>query len=74
MIDTNVTNSAFPSQVVPEAEKRSWEYGLQVAQAIENEWFRGGRVNNSRWNNGYQNFNRFGLFNAIKKGFYGRIT
>jgi len=52
MINTS-TNSSFPNQVVPEAEKRSWEYGLQVAQAIEHEWFRGGRVNNSRWNNGY---------------------
>ena len=29
------TNSAFPSQVVPDAEKASWEYGSQVAQAIE---------------------------------------
>ena len=61
MINTS-TNSSFPNQVVPEAEKRSWEYGLQVAQAIENEWFRGGRVNNSRWNNGYQNFNRLRLY------------
>ena len=61
MIDIN-TNSAFPSQVVPEAEKRSWEYGLQVGQAIENEWFRGGRINSSRWMTGYQNFNRLRLY------------
>jgi len=45
MINTS-TNSSFPNQVVPEAEKRSWEYGLLVAQAIEHEWFRGGRINN----------------------------
>ena len=33
--------SAFPSQVVPDdAEKSSEEYGRQVAQAIEGEWFR----------------------------------
>ena len=61
MINTS-TNSSFPNQVVPEAEKRSWEYGLLVAQAIEHEWFRGGRINNSRWNSGYQNFNRLRLY------------
>ncbi len=61
MIKTT-SNSSFPSQVVPEAEKRSWEYGLQVAQAIENEWFRGGRINSSRWMTGYQNFNRLRLY------------
>ena len=61
MINTS-TNSSFPNQVVPEAEKRSLEYGLLVARAIEYEWFRGGRVNNSRWNSGYQNFNRLRLY------------
>ena len=61
MINTS-TNSSFPNQVVPEAEKRSLEYGLLVARAIEYEWFRGGRINNSRWNNGYQNFNRLRLY------------
>ena len=29
------SNSAFPSQVVSDAEKASWEYGSQVAMAIE---------------------------------------
>jgi hypothetical protein len=61
MINTS-TNSSFPSQVVPVAEKLSWEYGLKVAQAIEHEWFRGGRVNSSRWHVGYQNFNRLRLY------------
>ena len=37
------SNSAFPSQVVPDAEKASWEYGSQVASAIETEWFNQGR-------------------------------
>ena len=62
MINTNVTNSAFPSQVVPEAEKKTLEYGLQVGQAIEYEWFRGGRVNNGRWNSSYNAFNRLRLY------------
>jgi len=29
----------FPSQVVSDAEKISYEYGLKVARAIEGEWF-----------------------------------
>ena len=41
MIYTN-TNSSFPSQVVTNEEKASWEYGLRVARAIEGEWFGSG--------------------------------
>mgnify|MGYP003626504116 CR=1 FL=1 len=29
----------FPSQVVSDLEKTSWDYGLQVGKAIEREWF-----------------------------------
>jgi hypothetical protein len=61
MININ-TNSAFPSQVVPEAEKKTLEYGLAVGQAIEYEWFRGGRINSGKWNTGYANFNRLRLY------------
>ena len=42
MVYTNV-NSSFPSQVVPDAEKKTYEYGLAVAKAVEDEWFRGDR-------------------------------
>jgi len=55
-------NSAFPSQMVSEEEKKTLEYGLLVGQAIEYEWFRGGRVNGSRWNTGYQNFHNLRLY------------
>ena len=30
----------FPSQSVPDVEKASSEYGMQVAKAIEAEWFK----------------------------------
>jgi len=33
------TKSSFPSQAVPDIEKSSQEYGLQVGKAIEAEWF-----------------------------------
>ena len=55
-------NSAFPSQMVSEEEKKTLEYGLLVGQAIEYEWFRGGRVNGSRWNTGYQTFHNLRLY------------
>ena len=35
----SVTKSFFPSQVVSDLEKVSFEYGLTVAKAIESEWF-----------------------------------
>jgi len=55
-------NSAFPSQMVSEEEKKTMEYGLLVGQAVEYEWFRGGRVNGSRWNTGQQNFHNLRLY------------
>ena len=35
----SVSNSAFPSQIASDGEKMSDDYGLQVARAIQNEWF-----------------------------------
>ena len=55
-------NSAFPSQMVSEEEKRTMEYGLAVGQAIEYEWFRGGRINGARWNTNYQNYHNLRLY------------
>jgi len=56
------TNSAFPSQVVSNAEKSSIEYGDQVAQAIEYEWFKSGRVNGNRYLTSWNNFNTLRLY------------
>ena len=51
----------FPSQVVSDAEKISYEYGLKVAQAIEGEWF--DETNNqSRYTNGKNNFHNLRLY------------
>ena len=47
MIYTN-TNSSFPSQVVPDSEKQSLEYGYAVGRAIEDEWFKGALLPMSR--------------------------
>lgn len=64
MIYTN-SNSSFPSQVVSDEEKQSYEYGALVGRAIENEWFRGDRVGGgvgNRWGSNWQNFHRLRLY------------
>ena len=50
------SNSAFPSQVVSDADKASEEYGSQVAMAIEYEWFDQGRTNGNRYLTNWNNF------------------
>ena len=57
-------NSSFPSQVVPDAEKQSEDYGYEVGRAIENEWFRGDRGAGAggRFGNNWQNFHRLRLY------------
>ena len=60
MVYTNY-NSSFPDQVVPDAVKNSYEYGLQVAQAIENEWFNQD-YSGDRYLQNFQNFHRLRLY------------
>ena len=56
------TNSAFPSQVVSDAEKASLEYGSQVAMAIEYEWFRSGRTTGNRYLTNWNQFHQLRLY------------
>ncbi len=56
------TRSAFPSQVVSDQEKASIEYGKQVAQAIEGEWFDQGRTTGNRYLTNWNNFNQLRLY------------
>ncbi len=54
-------NSVFPSQVVSNDEKNSLEYGRQVAQAIESEWFNQGGYGN-RFSTNYNHFHSLRLY------------
>ena len=54
-------NSVFPSQVVTNAEKDSPEYGRQVAQAIESEWFNQGGYGN-RFATNFNHFHSLRLY------------
>ena len=53
--------SYFPSQTVSDAEKISYDYGLKVAKAIEQEWFNND-ANNNRYRNNYNNFHNLRLY------------
>ena len=53
--------SYFPSQAVSDAEKLSYEYGLKVAKAIEQEWFNEDRSSN-RYRTYYNNFHNLRLY------------
>jgi hypothetical protein len=51
------TYSSFPDQVVSDEIKQSVEYGRQVAQAIEGDWFSGTRSGvENRFNTNFNNF------------------
>jgi len=56
--------SYFPSQTVSDAEKLSYEYGLKVGKAIEQEWF-----NNNQGSNKYKsNHNDFHNLRLYARG------
>ena len=50
----------FPSQAVPDLEKMSPEYGLKVARAIEQEWFKDSHSN--RYSATQRNFHNLRLY------------
>jgi len=55
--------SSFPDQVVPAAEKATFDYGLRVGQAIEGDWFSGARTGiGNRFNSNYNNFRNLRLY------------
>ena len=57
----NISSTAFPSQFVSDAEKATPEFGLQVGQAIQYEWFRKDG-SNCRYYNQWAEFHRLRLY------------
>ena len=39
-VTINISSTGFPSQFVSDSEKASDEFGLQIGQAIQYEWFK----------------------------------
>ena len=56
-----IVKSYFPSQVVSDVEKMSYDYGLKVAKAIESEWFHVDR-GISRYKTNHNNFHSLRLY------------
>ena len=56
-----IVKSYFPSQVVSDVEKMSYDYGLKVAKAIEAEWFHTERGSN-RYMTNHNNFHNLRLY------------
>ena len=57
----SVINNYFPSQVVSDLEKMSYEYGLKVGKAIETEWFHSDRGSN-RYRSNQNDFHKLRLY------------
>lgn len=60
-IVVNISSTAFPSQFISDAEKATQEFGLQVGQAIQYEWFRKDG-SNCRYYNQWAEFHRLRLY------------
>jgi len=58
-----IINRHFPSQVVSDLEKVSYDYGLKVAKAIQHEWFdRSKGSSKGRWSGNYSRFHQLRLY------------
>lgn len=57
----NISSTSFPSQFASDAEKATLEFGLQVGQAIQYEWFRKDG-NQCRYYSQWRDFHRLRLY------------
>jgi hypothetical protein len=60
-VKVNISAAGFPSQFVTDAEKATEEFGLQIGQAIQYEWFKKDG-NQCRFYNQWRDFNRLRLY------------
>ena len=60
-VKVNIKLAVFPSQFVSDAEKETMEYGLQIGQAIQYEWFRRDGVS-CRFYDQFRQFHRLRLY------------
>ena len=60
-VKINISSVGFPSQFSSDAEKATDEFGLQIGQAIQYEWFRKDS-NGCRYYSQWRDFNRLRLY------------
>jgi len=58
----SVINTHFPSQVVSDLEKMSYDYGLKIAKSIQYEWYGTTYGGNSRFSSNGSKFHRLRLY------------
>lgn len=60
-VEINISSVGFPSQFVSDAEKATDEFGLQIGQAIQYEWFKKDG-NQCRYYNQWRDFHKLRLY------------
>jgi len=60
-VQVNIASTSFPTQFVSDSEKASSEFGIQVGQAIQYEWFKRDG-NGCRFYSQWREFNRLRLY------------
>ena len=60
-VTINIAVTAFPDQFASDKQKESYEYGLQIGNSIQYEWFKKDN-NNSRFYNQWGDFHRLRLY------------
>jgi len=61
-VTIDIKSASFPDQFAPDSLKKTKEFGLQVGQAIQYEWFRKEGVNQCRFYSQWLEFNRLRLY------------
>jgi hypothetical protein len=61
-IQINISSTAFPSQFVPDSVKETFEFGLQIGQAIQYEWFRKDGNQQCRYYGQWRDYHRLRLY------------
>jgi|TARA_R110000824_G_scaffold67321_4_gene174272 hypothetical protein len=61
-VTIDIKSAAFPDQFASDSEKKTKEFGLQIGQAIQYEWFRKEGVNQCRFYSQWLEFNRLRLY------------
>ena len=66
-VDINISSTGFPSQFVSDSEKATDEFGLQIGQAIQYEWFKKDG-NSCRYYSQWRDFHRLKLYARGEQG------
>jgi len=61
-VQINISSTAFPNQFVSDSVKETFEFGLQIGQAIQYEWFRKEGNQQCRYYGQWRDYHRLRLY------------